>query len=231
MKSKEFVLDNQFKFVVTKRRSSRHMRISIGSDGVIKVSIPAYIPYSAAIAFAKSKRNWIIQHQPEIKIYKDGMAIGKSHHLLIKPDSTISKIQTRLKDTEAILYIPIDLEPESEIVQKAVKALAARAYKVQATSLLPIRVDSLANKLGFTYNELRYRNLKNRWGSCDQNKNITLNINLMELPWHLIDYVIIHELNHTKYLNHSQDFWANMQKMLPATKELRKELKTFRARS
>lgn len=229
MKSKEFVLDDQLSFIVTKRKSSRHMRISIDSDGTLRVSIPMYVPYTAAIAFVNSRRNWIDKHRPEVKIYTNGMAIGKGHHLSLIPSSQ-EKIQSRINGNEAKLFYPNNLSPESKEVQLAIKALAVKAHKIQAKNILPIRVDNLANKYDFSYNQLKFRNLKNRWGSCDHQQNITLNISLVELPWELIDYVIVHELNHTKYLNHGQDFWDNFVKVMPNAMELRKEIKKYHAR-
>ncbi|HET8992036.1 MAG TPA: M48 family metallopeptidase, partial [Candidatus Saccharimonadales bacterium] len=65
-------------------------------------------------------------------------------------------------------------------------------------------------------------------GSCDQSKNITLNLYLMQLPWHLIDYVLLHELTHTVVFKHGPDFWAEMDKYLPDSKSLRSEMKDYK---
>ncbi len=72
---------------------------------------------------------------------------------------------------------------------------------------MPHRVQHLSDLHGFTYGKLSFRNQKTRWGSCSFHNNISLNIQLMRLPLHLIDYVIIHELCHTVHKNHSAKFW------------------------
>jgi hypothetical protein len=83
----------------------------------------------------------------------------------------------------------------------------------------------LAQKHGFEYSSVSVKRLKGRWGSCDQHQNIVLNLYLMQLPWELIDYVLLHELTHTRILRHGPDFWAAMQRVLPNVKAIRKEMK------
>ena len=65
------------------------------------------------------------------------------------------------------------------------------------------------------------------WGSCSDKNNISLNANLIHLPLKLIDYVLLHELLHTRIKNHSPIFWTEMQKLLPDTRTLRKELRNY----
>lgn len=69
------------------------------------------------------------------------------------------------------------------------------------------------------------KNLKSRWGSCDSHRNIILSSLLITLDDSLIDYVICHELAHTKHMNHSKEFWLNVEMMIPDYKQRRKELK------
>ena len=92
---------------------------------------------------------------------------------------------------------------------------------------LPPRLDSLANKCGYTYNKLRFSRASTRWGSYSSRGTISLNIGLMRLPDRLIDYVLIHELAHSKYMNHSREFWSEVEKHIPNYKQLRKELHSY----
>lgn len=229
MKTKEFILDGQLKFSVTKRKASRNIKISLGNDGRVKVSIPTYVPYAAAISFVKSRRTWINKHLPEVKIYRHGMQLGKSHHLQIIKEPGAKSVETRIVGGEARLILPPELSSLSFESQAAARGLAVRVYRSQAKQLLPLRVKELATKYDFKYANLRFRDLKSRWGSCDHSGNITLSIKLMELPWDLIDYVILHELNHTKYLNHSPKFWDNLKMLMPDALEKRKQIKLYRA--
>lgn len=87
------------------------------------------------------------------------------------------------------------------------------------------RVNYLANQYKFKINKITLRKMTTRWGSCSPHNNISLNIGLVALPEHLIDYIILHELVHTKIKNHSRYFWKELEKMIPNAKYLRKELK------
>ena len=96
-----------------------------------------------------------------------------------------------------------------------------------ARQLLVDRLDSLARKYGFTYNRVFIRNQKTRWGSCSTKNNINLNVNLVRLPAELIDYTILHELVHTRVKNHSQKFWAQMDRLLGDAKKIDKKLRAY----
>ena len=74
------------------------------------------------------------------------------------------------------------------------------------------RLRQLARQHGFTYNKAAIRNQRTRWGSCSVKGNISLNIKLVALPQELADYVILHELVHTRVHNHSKQFWQEMDK-------------------
>jgi len=86
------------------------------------------------------------------------------------------------------------------------------------------RVEFLANKYGFEYNKITLRKMKTRWGSCTHNNNISLNIGLVALTDELKDYIILHELIHTKIKNHSQEFWAELSKYVSHPKLLNRTL-------
>ena len=66
---------------------------------------------------------------------------------------------------------------------------------------------------------------KSRWGSCSAKGNLNFNCLLMRAPEEILDYVIVHELCHRKEMNHSDRFWAEVEKVMPSYKERRKWLK------
>jgi hypothetical protein len=97
----------------------------------------------------------------------------------------------------------------------------------EAKDHLPLRVEALAAKHNFTYKNVAIKNSKTRWGSCSFDNNINLSLHLMRLPDHLVDYVILHELVHTKIKNHSSDFWQLLDIVSGDAKKLDREVKGY----
>ena len=99
--------------------------------------------------------------------------------------------------------------------------------KAEAKSMLTGRLKYLAEKHRFTYNRVFIRNQRTRWGSCSTKNNINLNIKLAKLPAELIDYVILHELVHTRKKNHSRAFWVEIDKLVGDGKKMALMLKSY----
>ena len=96
-----------------------------------------------------------------------------------------------------------------------------------AKEILVQRLDELARIHGYRYNRIYIRNQKTRWGSCSAKNNISLNIKLTRLPKHLMDYIILHELVHTRIKNHGRRFYAELDRLVRNRKELDKVLKAY----
>lgn len=211
-----------------KHANSQSIRISIKSDGKIVVTMPKWAPYSAGVAFIRSKQAWIKANQEPATYIKDGQAIGKFHHIYYRSSSEITLPTNRQKGSELWVTYPENLDIKSTSVQKSAQTIAKRALRNQAENLLPKRLADLADKHNFSFNSVSVRQLKARWGSCSSKKDITLNFFLMQLPWDLIDYVLLHELTHTKAMHHGPEFWSIFDNVLPGAKQKRKELKAYK---
>ena len=93
-------------------------------------------------------------------------------------------------------------------------------FKEKAAEKFKPRLLKWSKETGLDFNELKLQKLQKRWGSCTPSNNIIINIDVIKLPWSLIDYVLIHELVHTKIKNHSKEFWSELSKYLPDWKKL-----------
>jgi len=80
---------------------------------------------------------------------------------------------------------------------------------------------------GFNINRLSFRNQKTRWGSCSRDDNISLNLRIADLPDNLMDYILLHELVHTRHKNHGSGFWAELGRYINNLRQTRKELKKY----
>jgi len=99
---------------------------------------------------------------------------------------------------------------------------------IEARNFLANRLAELARQHGFTYRQVFLRRQKTLWGSCSGPNNINLNMALMRLPAELIDYVLLHELVHTRIKNHSPAFWAELTRILPDARTRAATLKQYR---
>lgn len=224
MANKEFTLDNGLAVTVYKRRGGRNLRLSVNAHGQVRVSIPAWAPYKAGVDFAKSRQDWIVSQHRQPNLLASGQAVGKAHHLVIEARE-VARPTGKLLGSNVLVRHPYDMSPDDPEVQKTARETAVKALRKQAEQLLPQRLAMLAAKHGFDYKDVTVKRLKGRWGSCDQDSNIVLNLFLMQLPWKLIDYVLLHELTHTRIMRHGPDFWGEMQKLIPDIKEVRRQMR------
>ncbi len=99
--------------------------------------------------------------------------------------------------------------------------------KSRAKRKLIRRLKYLALKHEFTYNRVFIRNQKTRWGSCSRKNNISLNMKIMRLPEELTDYVILHELAHIRFKNHSNGFWVELNRLVGNGKGMASRLREY----
>lgn len=100
-----------------------------------------------------------------------------------------------------------------------------RALAEKALAVIPERVKYYAPLIGVDYGRITIRNQRTRWGSCSSKGNLNFNCLLMLLPDEVIDYVVVHELCHRKQMNHSAQFYAEIEKVFPEYRRCRKWLK------
>jgi len=96
-----------------------------------------------------------------------------------------------------------------------------------ARKILCRRIGELAQLHNFVYNRVSIRKQKTRWGSCSSKNNINLNANLLHLPSELMDYVLLHELVHTRVKDHSKDFWNELNTIVPNARQVDRRLKDY----
>ena len=91
------------------------------------------------------------------------------------------------------------------------------------------RLEYFSDKYDLPYNRVTFRCQKTKWGSCSSKKNISLNVNICFLPKDLQDYLLLHELLHTKMMNHSKQYWSRLDKYVGGrARALGRELKKYR---
>lgn len=216
---------------MAKRRGTTHIRLSVTVKGIVRVGMPYWTPYAVGISFARQRADWIAKQlkNHQTSDFKTGDRIGKAHRLLIIQDKLLQKPTSRVLANEIRVSSPYIVS--HKLTQSKVIEAANRALKQEAEKLLPQRLEMLAQQHGYSYKDVRIRSLTSRWGSCSSKKVITISYYLIQLPWNLIDYVLLHELVHTKHMNHSSGFWDEFEAIMSGARKLRKEVNLHKPRA
>lgn len=117
------------------------------------------------------------------------------------------------------IYLPENNPVNS--LEKLLKRIALNYFKE--------RLDYFSSLSHLEYNSIKITKAKGRWGSCNADKNICFSVYLVMCPLDIIDYVIVHEMCHLEYMDHSKNFWAKVGKYIPDYKAKKQWLKDNRA--
>jgi predicted metal-dependent hydrolase len=238
------------KIKITKYKGAKSLKIKVREDLQVSVSLPYRLSFKQGIEFLHEKKLWIQEQiskfknkKPERSVLLNGSLeefldlISKSYRSKFRELELICvpeiKPCHRLSPSKIKLYYP----PATEPIESWKRAMADctrtawhKALRVEARAYLPRRLAELAKNKNLKYKNCVIKKAKTRWGSCSADNNINLSMFLMSLPDDLIDYVILHELAHTRHKNHSKEFWWFLSELSGGinAKTIDKRLKKYR---
>ena len=175
--------------------------------------------------------NHLVEH-PEVGTIRYLRSKGKRIGISVKPEFVRVSVPRRQSFRNAQKFVESQLEwIKRRISEINVRIEKSRALpdidREDARKILNQRLGELAAEHDFEYGKVSIRKQKTRWGSCSSQNNISLNQNLLHLTDELIDYVLLHELTHTRVKDHSPSFWNELETVCPDAKEKRRLLKTY----
>lgn len=223
------------KIEITQNERSRSIRVRILSDR-LRVTIPVYSSVEDAIKFINSERGAIAKKQKSAQKKQEQHPTKLDENTELKTLTFDVKIERTdrknlhfsLNNGMLLIEFPISAEINDDQAQLHIWNGISYFLRKEAKRLLPSRTKQLADKHGFIFREVKIQLSKSRWGSCSREKNINFSLYLLLLPAHLVDYVILHELCHTREMNHGDRFWNLMDKVTDCkSDDLRKELKKY----
>ncbi len=144
------------------------------------------------------------QHMPETQIRR---FVAEKEDWIVRNLQTMQSKQAQ--SAQEPPFSPADIERMAE----------------KALQDIPERVRHFAPLVGVDYGRITIRSQRTRWGSCSGKGNLNFNCLLMQTPTKVIDYVVVHELCHRLEMNHSERFWAQVERVLPDYKVRRDWLK------
>lgn len=228
---KQIISDKDFgkiHFVV--RRSARNITMRVKEDG-LHVTTPPYRSITAlleAIApFRERLRNVCSEVKP--KPFDLNFSIEAECFRLKLETSPLKNFTVSMRDETVVIACPAHADFTTDRVQTLVKKAVMRAMRKKAEEYLPPLVQYWSSLFDLPYNKVTISKARSRWGSCSSKRDISLSFYLMLLPAHLMDYVILHELAHTREMNHGPEFWELLNQLTDGKAlALRKELRMHR---
>ncbi|MDU5107937.1 SprT family zinc-dependent metalloprotease [Clostridium sp.] len=189
-------------------KNKKNLSMKLNSKGELVVYAPTDISIEYIEKILNSKEKWITTNINKIEKSKINNNYSKIHFL---GNEFTSKIELSNDDN---IYFQKDILiiKSRNLDDTYIENLLSNWYKIQANIIVKNRVDKLAAKCSLFPTKSIIRNQKTRWGSCNSKKEIRLNWRLILMPYYVMDYIIIHELCHLKYMNHSKDFWSLVEK-------------------
>jgi predicted metal-dependent hydrolase len=206
------------------RSRRKTVAIIIERDGKLTVRAPLLMPEARIRNFVEEHAVWIaknrarLQSNPPVtpKRYVEGetfLYLGRSYPLSIAP-----------RQRPALHFDGKAFRLTRSALPKAEQTFV-RWYKQQAARLLAERVAFFSEKYGFQYKKIRISSARTRWGSCSSLGTLSFTYRLVMAPQEVQDYVVLHELVHTRVRNHSRSFWDSLGRLMPDYKTPRAWLK------
>lgn len=219
MRNMSFQYDTEkieFAIIKSNRKS---LAIAIQPDGNLLVKAPFFMSDSEILKWVKTKTGWIVRQRAKIleqqemnspKKYITGEKfwyLGQEYELEVRISARRAGM-VGVVDDKIVLFSKAGDEAE---VQK----ILIDWYVKQAKAVIPKRVRFWAERMGESYGNVTVKNQKKRWGSCSSARNLNFNRRLVMAPEAVVDYVVVHELCHLRHMNHSKEFWNEVEKILP----------------
>jgi predicted metal-dependent hydrolase len=224
--------------VIERRVHPRARRLKLTlRDGRVWLTCPPRAPEADVQRFLRSSDAWLTQQWT---------AYWTQQHLSTIADGTVNPAMST-GDAALENSLRIALLGQQWVIQQDASIKAVLAYqgvlsvpKLQAAACLkawvleqaklhlPLRLAQLAAQHGLVYQHCTVRHARTRWGSCSAQQRINLNAALLLLPVELLDYVLLHELCHTRQMNHSAAFWHEVSAVCPDWRAHKTQLAAFR---
>lgn len=214
------------------RSKRKTICMSVNKDGSVTVKAPHKYPTEAEIGrFVESKVAWIISQRTRQQDREDMRLVRRfetdysfpylGEERLVEMQSA-KKTSISYLEEKIIIKTPAyeslvtdyDAPENNEKIEKLQNDLK-KWYKKQAYAYVCKRVDYYKDIVGVTVTSVSIKSRKSQWGSCDSNGELTFSWRLVMARPEAIDYVVIHELCHRKYMDHSKQFWNEVQKYMP----------------
>jgi hypothetical protein len=202
------------------RQVRKTLQLQLTAIDTLCVKAPKNIKLDVILAFIQQKADWIqqknniLQEQPLTEAsllndLKDGsILLFKGNETILRVKSTYCKPAVTLAAQELCVNL---YAPRPQDLRSCLKTW----FILQAKKILLQKTQFWCNRLNTNVGKITIREQKTRWGSCSSLGNINYNWRIIMAPEKTIDYLVIHEVSHRHYMNHSKEFWHLVQRHQP----------------
>lgn len=212
-------------YKVKKHRLAKHVKLRATEEHALEITVPARFNVKEIPHILEENKSWIIKHISRVRIKQPDIL---PEHIILNAINETWKVDYAACDARFEMIV----RPNQEIVlvgrihdKQLCKDKLIAWVKNKSGKYLLDQLEMLSRSTGLIYHGAGIRDQSSLWGSCTVKKSISLNYKLIFLPQRLLQYVIIHELCHTKHLNHSEKFWNKVEEFDPEWRTHRKELR------
>ncbi|HZT50294.1 MAG TPA: SprT family zinc-dependent metalloprotease [Stellaceae bacterium] len=218
--------DPRESWVVRESRRARRLAVRVFQTGRVEIVVPVRTSRGAVERFVARHRRWIERKRaealdrsaacepfPPAVIELAGCGESWRVHLAGGPG------RLRLETAPGFLIVSGDCRNG-----RALRQLLRRWLIGRARAVLGIELERCARDLGFSYERVIVRRQRTRWGSCSARGTVSLNCCLLFQRPEVVRYLLIHELAHTRHMNHSRRFWQCVADHCPDHRALDREL-------
>ena len=219
------------RFVIRRSLRAARLRLNLAPDGTLTLTVPRRASSQDAEKFMENSIPWIERHIQKIAAKQPGPVCSPAlfpDHFFFRLTGERLPIHYEWKDvcwTGARENDGVIVISGSVLNPEAVHDILKRFLIRKAETVFPQRLAELAETYGFSYRDVSVRFQRGRWGSCSGRRNISLNAQMLFLSPEEVRYVMIHELCHTRQMNHSREFWREVEKCCPDFQRIRAELR------
>ena len=211
--------DGEIEYALRLSPRRRTLCLQVFADGRVRVSAPARVGMAAVDAFVTNRIGWIRQQQARLRAAPAAPVRTSGSRIRFLDEELVIVAVAGLRAPRRVgdaLEVPAD----GDIAQAL-----ARWYRAQALTHINARLAYFSAKVGREPRRLRIAAQKTRWGSCSPRGTVSLNWRLLLAPSEILDYVIVHELCHLLQPNHSDRFWREVARVMPAHERHRRWLR------
>jgi predicted metal-dependent hydrolase len=219
----------QYQLLRSKRKT---IAISFDRDGNLIVKAPLWVAKRETDRFVESKRDWILATSKRLQMAREKEAalrlqlengdelyyLGEKRVLIVVRED---RSRTKIKDVCGRLVMTVPYEADYAYKREQLE----KWYRKQALCVFKEKAREFAVTIGVSFQDIHIKDQKSRWGSCSSKGNLNFNWRILMAPEPVCDYVIIHELCHLVYMDHSADFWHLVEQLCPSYRQYKKWLR------